>query len=315
MLRIVRLAHRPTHDAPILLFYSPGYLPYPNVANLVYSRLPGVRIIMVGRNPIERMYSSYLYNYVAPMVEQMRKGRVHNVLRGHDNDEYYQQYLFSFQEMVVAELAQLQKCLHESNGTAISGAQKEWGKYAWVQAEISRRQEAGLPRLADVDGHCYGNRRVSSKVLRAQWTDLQAAHPEKVILDRNTHLTQSIIGRSLYVLPLEWWYARMGSQAIFFVCTEELSDMSGEGVARVANFLGLPAFNFSSTISKGAFNVGGHRGYDTEVSWDVIANSSHHASVQTEIPLSDEVLQQVKDFLQPYNERLFQLTGRRCEGW
>ena len=87
---------------------SPGYLPYPGVAHIIYKRLPGVRFIMLGRNPIERMYSSYQYNYVAPMVDEMKRGHVKRIEKGHD-DDYYQKYLFSFEEMIVAELAHLQK--------------------------------------------------------------------------------------------------------------------------------------------------------------------------------------------------------------
>jgi len=293
---------------------SPGYLPYPSVAQLIYNRLPGVRFIMLGRNPIERMYSSYQYNYVVPMIEDMKKGLVKWVEKGHE-DDYYQKYLFSFEEMVVAELRHLQQnCLDEVNGTAITGAEKEYMEYGWVNDETLRRKEQGLPRLADIDGHCYGNR-VNSHVLRQQWNELQTANPEKVILDHNTHLIQSFIGRSLYALPLEWWYARFGDAPIYFVCTEELSDTTGRGVAQVARFLGLPNYDFSETVQKGAFNVGGHRGYDKEVTWEVIANDTHHVSIDSVIPLSDEVLKQVKSFLQPYNERLFHLTGRRCRSW
>lgn len=293
---------------------SPGYLPYPDVAQLIYNRLPGVRFIMLGRNPIERMYSSYQYNYVVPMIEDMKKGRVRRIEKDHD-DDYYHKYLFSFEEMVVAELRYLQQhCLDESSGTAIVGAEKQYSKYRWVKDELARRKEQGLPPLADIDSHCYGNR-VNSKVLRRQWYDLQTANPDKVILDHNTHLIQSFIGRSLYALPLEWWYARFGDAPIYFVCTEELSDTTGRGVARVATFLGLPNHDFSESVQKGAYNVGGHRGYDKEVPWDVIANDTQHASVDQTIPLSDEVMKQVKAFLHPYNERLFRLTGRRCRGW
>lgn len=294
---------------------SPGYLPYPSVANLVHRRLPGVRILALGRNPLERMYSSYQYNYVFPTIQQLKKGLAVRHVERFKDDDYYQQFLFSFEEMVVAELAQLQSCLDPVNGTAITGAEREFSsKYEWVGREIKRRKQEGLPPLADIDGHCYGDK-VSKKILRKQWADLQTQNPDKIIFDRNTHLTQSFIGRSLYTLPLEWWYARMGEAPIYFLCTEELSDTTGRGVANVASFLGLPAYNFSETVKKGAYNVGGHRGYDTEVSWDVLESESHHASVEKSIPLSDDVLRQVKAFIHPYNERLFHLTGRRCQGW
>lgn len=292
---------------------SPGYLPYPSVPHLVKNKLPGVRILAVGRNPIERMYSSYQYNYVQPTIEALQHGKILSIPKGMD-EEAYQTYLFSFEEMILAELAQVRKCLNVTHGTSVVEAAREWKKYDWVTDEMTRRKRKRLPPLADLDGFCYG-KRVSSTVVRDQWTDLAAQNPDKVIIDRNVHLIQSFIGRSIYVLPLEWWYARMGKDSIYFLCTEEMSDTSGSGVAKVANFLGLPAFNFSDTVRKGAYNVGGHRGYDEEVSWDVLESESHRASATKNIPLSEDVMRQVKDFIQPYNERLFALTGRRCHGW
>jgi hypothetical protein len=295
---------------------SPGYLPYPSVPHLIEERLPGgMRILVLGRNPLERMWSSYQYNYVTPMKESMQAGRVDHVEKDQPED-YYAQFLFSFEEMVVAELAQLRYCLNPVNGTAVVKARRQWkNKYEWTKLEYARRESWDLPPMADLDGHCYGERSRGG-ALRRQWADLMKDNPKKVILDRNTHLIQSIIGRSLYVLPLEWWYARMDASQIYFVCTEELSDTTGAPLNKVASFLGLPSYNFSETIQKGAYNVGGHRGYDTEVSWDVIeAEAEPVSSSENAIPLSDDVLQQVQDFVRPYNERLFQLTGRRCEGW
>ena len=293
---------------------SPGYLPYPDVPHLIQKRIPGVRIIALGRNPIERMYSSYEYNYVRPTVEEMQKGRVSHIERNRD-DEYYMSFLFSFEEMVAAELAWLKKCLDPATGSAVVQARKKWySKFTWVRTEMDRREKLNLPPMADLDGYCYGDR-VSKEVLRQQWASLQTDNKDKVILDHNSHLIQSIIGRSLYVLPLEWWFARFDKEDIHFVCTEELSDVSGKGVSRVADFLGLPGFNFSQVVQKGAYNVGGHQGYDNEVAWDIVANETHHASVLKPIPLSEDLLRQVQSFVQPFNERLFQMVGKQCQGW
>lgn len=99
---------------------------------------------------------------------------------------------------------------------------------------------------------------------------------------------------------------------IYFVCTEELQDLSGAPLDSVAQFLGLPAFNFSETVSRGAFNVGGHTGYEKETSWDEIVEESDNDAPEKTIPLSDEFLQELNDFIRPYNERLFELTGKRC---
>ena len=296
---------------------SPGYLPYPDVVRLMHQRLgDGPRIIVVGREPVDRAYSSYRYNYVYPTIQSMHRGRVKGVQRG-KTDDYYLKYLFSFEDMMRAELAVLRECLAAPNGTAILGARNSYGSQPWLQNEYQRREELGLPPLADLDGHCYGDQ-VDSKVLRKQWIGLMEQYPDKIIQDDIVHLTQAMIGRGLYTLPLEWWYAVYKPSDIYFICTEELSDMSGEPLNRLGQFLGLSSFNFSNTVTKGAYNVGGHRGYDKETAWTELDNENENESNETslveadEIPLSEELRKEVEDFIRPYNERLFALVGRRC---
>jgi hypothetical protein len=36
------------------------------------------------------------------------------------------------------------------------------------------------------------------------------------------------------------------------------------------------------------------------------------STIADTIPLSDQVRQELEDFVRPYNERLFNLVGRRC---
>lgn len=118
-------------------------------------------------------------------------------------------------------------------------------------------------------------------------------------------LKQSLIGRSLYTLPLEWWYGSFSKEDIYFVCTEELSDMSGEPINALSLFLGLPSYNFSKAVSRGPYNVGGHRGYDMEVKWtDVDINKQGN--------LPADLKRELDEFIRPYNQRLFKLTGREC---
>jgi hypothetical protein len=151
-----------------------------------------------------------------------------------------------------------------------------------------------------------------------------------------------MIGRSLYVLPLEWWYLQFDPQNIMFVCTEELSDPST--LNELVLQLGLPSYNFTSVVEEGAYNVGGHRGYDKATSWeelekdqedqeeetmDVMSNATmtnttqkqfHHSNdaatpspVMTNgIPISQELYDELQEFVKPFNERLFALTGKRC---
>ena len=287
-------------------------VPYPDVAPLMAERMPGSRLIVVGRDPIDRMYSSFVYSYIDPTIEQFRKNRVKGVPENLTDDEYKEKYLFSFEETMRAELKVLRKCLAEPNGSAIVKARERYKHRPWSKPYVTRN--SSLPLLTDLDSFCYGQR-VNSTVLRRQWAELVRENPEKIILDIRTHLLQSHVGRSIYVLPLEWWYLHFDANDIFFLCTEDMRDLSGNGMEPLRKWLGLPTFNFSQVLSQGAYNVGGHRGYDKEVTWDSLTqpNATGSFSPSKVIPLSPEFRQELEDFLRPYNERLFSLVGKRCQ--
>ena len=295
---------------------SPGYLPYPEVARLVKKEMPGPKIVTVGRNPLERSYSSYRYNYLEPTRAALKTGRVHTIKRNQP-DEMYEPYLFSFEQFIQAELKQLQKCIY---GFGIDLTRKRWYKSnRWTHEEFDRRQQppqddnnntlVNNNPLIDMDHVCYGDY-VNNTVLRPQWAELQMANPQKVILSNTAFLTQSLIGRSIYVLPLEWWYINFDPQDMMFVCTEDLSDP--QTMTELALQLGLPEYDFSDVIAQGAFNVGGHKGYDEATDWTIVEQETtkHNEDI---IPLSDAVKQEYLDFVRPFNERLFQLVGKRCQ--
>lgn len=308
------------HGALITGEASPGYLPYPKAVKATSDLLPGnPKLIVVGRNPLTRMYSSYRYNYRDPTLQTYKSGKRQGIL-AHQDDEYYEPYFFSFEDFVKAELVQLRKCLQEF------GPQKtrdRWYKHSWTRAEFDRRSNHSLDPLIDIDETCYGNI-INRTVARAQWAEMQMAHPERLIPSKNTFLIQSFIGRSLYVFPLEWWYIRFPSEDILFFCTEDLSDP--DKLNQLSLHLGLPSYNYTPVIAQGAFNVGGNRGYDQATSWEEIRDETmppsetSNASIdagETEvddgIPLSPETRRELLEFLRPYNERLFQLVGRRCD--
>ncbi|KAL7556115.1 hypothetical protein ACA910_020198 [Epithemia clementina (nom. ined.)] len=293
---------------------SPGYLPYPDVAPLLARRMPGSRLIVVGRDPIDRMYSSFVYSYIDPAIEAFRRNAVHGVPDNLTDEEYKEKYLFTFEETIRAELKVLRKCLAEPDGAAIVKARLRYQSTSWGAKVYEDRERLGLAPLADIDSFCYGSK-VNETVLRPQWAQMVAQHPQKVIIDKNTHLLQSHLGRSIYVFPLEWWYAHFDANDIFFMCTEDMKDLSGNSMEPLRKWLGLPVFNFSQTLQKGVYNVGGHRGYDKELSWDKItaANASGGFAPTRVIPLSADFREEVETFLKPFNERLFQLVGKRCQ--
>jgi len=220
---------------------------------------------------------------------------------------------------LTAELQVLKKCL-APDGIGIKNAKKLYGRGAFQQ-EYQRRESQGLPPMADIDGQCYGSRVQGAP--RKQWVELARAQPHKFLNVPNLHLSQAMIGRSLYVYPLEWWYALFPKQDLYFLCTEEMRDVSGEPVNKLGRFLGLPSYNFSSIISEGMYNVGGHKGYDKVTSWEEVAKEhgdenetltidQYQEEIKEDVPLSEEFRKEILEFFKPHNERLFELVGRRC---
>lgn len=296
---------------------SPGYMPYPDVAARTARLMPGTKIVAIGREPIDRAWSSYRYNYVRPASDIMKRGEAHGIKRGQTDEYYAEHHLFTFEEMLRAELEVLKECF-APGGPGQVESEKIYGSKSWAKAEYKRRQENGLPPLIDLDETCYGDR-VSETVPRKQWAHLLEANPEKFVELPHFYLTQALLGRSLYVFPLEWWYLTFPKEDIYFICTEEMRDLSGEPINELTQFLGLPSYDFSSVVGEGMYNVGGHKGYDKEVAWDEVekeeeeeSTGDDHSSNGTEIPLSDEFRQELEDFIRPFNERLFELIGRRC---
>lgn len=130
-------------------------------------------------------------------------------------------------------------------------------------------------------------------------------YPNKVINLPNLHVVQSLVGRSLYTLPLEWWYALYPKDDLYVLCNEDLKYRSSESMSSVTEFLGLPSFDFSEVTSAGMFNTGGNTGYDTVTKWD-------ESAAADDIPISSELRNEYMEFVKPFNERLFKLIGKRC---
>jgi hypothetical protein len=69
-------------------------------------------------------------------------------------------------------------------------------------------------------------------------------------------------------------------------------------------------------VGEGMYNVGGHKGYNKKVTWEQVEEEAKERfsgnKMEMDIPLPDEFRQELKDFIRPFNERLFQLVGRRC---
>ena len=262
------------------------------------------KIITIVRNPLGRAWSSYKYNYVQPALDKIKRKNHFKKVEKEKPDEYYmEKYLFSFEELLAAELKALRKCLQPNGFGELDTALKYKRMDQW-RPEFSRREEKKLPGLVVIDEYCYGNQ-LSKSIPRRQWEDLVHQNPDKVINVPNIFLVQSLIGRSLYTLPLEWWYAIYPKDDLYVVCNEGLKNEAAKTMSDLSDFLGLPEFNFTAAVNAGMYNVGENRGYDKPTKLDPNATAP-------QIPISDQLREEILNFIEPYNERLFELIGKRC---
>ena len=306
---------------------SPSYFPYPEVPDLIYSRTrapnePHPKVIAIVRDPILRSISSYKYNYVDPAIQLLMDSRKHNaalanIQEGMTKEYYNEHHLFTFEELVRAEIRLLKKCL-QPGGQAESMSREKYGPPNGIFAKdfiISSKP------LINADEFCYGDA-ISDTIPLAQWADLIKHNPNKVIVGLDYHLIRSIVGRSIYSLFLEWWYKRFTQDDIYVVCTEDLHFSAEDTMLNVSLFLGLPEFDFTNVTGEGMYNVGFHQGYDTVTTWDAVENKTagEHKSdgdgferTDYNVELSNELKKDLLDFFRPYNEALFQLSGKRCK--
>lgn len=383
---------------------SPGYMPYPDVAHrikVIMNTQAGngigqpvalPKIITIVRNPLERSYSSYNYNYIDPTFERIkadvekarkrldhknrsknshsnkikdiygkpssnnkksppRRKRKQRILKKASKDIHYKysdmidtivslnmtddqimkRYFFSFEEMILAELKLLKECL-KKGGKGELGAKRLYGNKSWAKVLFQRREDSwnetkwkqshhhsphNLPPLITLDESCYGDF-VSKKVPRRQWQELVDQHPHKIINVSNLHLVQSLLGRSIYSLPLEWWYDLYPNKDLYLVCNEDLKYRTSQTMSELSEFLGLPKFDFDDVVNKGMYNVGGNEGYDKVTTWGTQERNDDGSKEEATgnndaiIPLSDGLKKEVLSFVEPYNERLFEISGKRC---
>jgi hypothetical protein len=309
---------------------SPSYFPYPEVPHLIHERMraenePHPKIIAIVRDPISRSMSSYKYNYVDPALKMLSKRpknpQAHAALENIPEempDEYYiENHLFTFEELVRAEIKVLQQCL-VPDGVAEQMSRSKYGPPNGMYADDFT--DAAIP-LINADEFCYGES-ISDAVPLAQWAELIQQNPNKLIVGLDYHLIRSIVGRSLYSLFMDWWYARFSQDDIYLICTEDLHFEPAETMLNVSLFLGLPRFDFTNVTSEGMYNVGFHQGYDTLTTWDEIEEEAvseddqddrDYANIGHDVDLSEELRNELMEFFLPYNEALFKLTGKRCQ--
>ena len=323
---------------------SPSYFPYPKVPHLIHERMSASKEVMKGkgsgafpkivsivRDPIARAISSYEYNYAQPALKLLLTQTEHEWMQSKDvlkripvgmSESYYREnHLFSFEDLVRAELQVLWECL-KPGGMAEQKSREQYGPPDGLFADAFRQRDAatGNQSLVNADEFCYGER-INSTVPLAQWAELILQHPDKIIDIDNLHLVRSIVGRGLYILFLDWWYEYFSPRDVYIVCTEDLHYRPNDTLLELSAFLGLPEFDFTNVTNVGMYNVGFHKGYDTVTSWDAIQEKSnedvgdhdlHDANFGYEVNISKELRKELMNFYLPYNERLFQVSGKKC---
>jgi len=264
------------------------------------------KIIVIIREPLERAWSSYKYSYVNPAMEHLRGSSSLAITEQLSAESY----LFSFEDFIAAELKNLRDCL-KPGGQAEEGARQMYFNQTWSHAEFERREREGLPPLLDLHEQCYDENISHSRIQKKQWSDLVKAQPHKVIDLPDKNLFESLIGRGLYALSLEWWYIEYTPDDIFVACNEDMRHRPEELMDELsAGFLGLPSFNFSNVIRAGLYNVATNPGYDVATKW----SSEFATDVEAQlIPISNTLKAEFEAFVKPYNERLFALIGKRCD--
>lgn len=310
---------------------SPSYFPYPEVPHMIRERTrapggPHPKIIAILRDPISRSMSSYQYNYVVPALKMIMNSSKNtkannalaNIKEGMSEEYYIENHLFSFEELVRAEISVLAECLW--CGVAEDMSRKRYGPPNGIYANDYLDPDSPLT-LENADEFCYGEA-PSDDVPLLQWADLIQQNPDKVIIGLDYHLIRSIVGRSLYSLFLTSWYACFPKEDIYVVCTEDLRFEPSATMSNVSRFLGLPEFDFTNVTDGGMYNVGFNQGYDTVTSWEDIENKTVNdedsdyqdfANIGYDVDISDELRNELADFFRPYNEDLFQLIGKQCK--
>uniref|UniRef100_A0A7S2RS97 Sulfotransferase domain-containing protein n=1 Tax=Rhizochromulina marina TaxID=1034831 RepID=A0A7S2RS97_9STRA len=249
---------------------SPGYIVYHHVPGAVQRVLPQVRILAVVRDPIDRLWSSYHYNYLDLLHRGQRPVHIKSFVR--------------------VEKDILDSCLRRNS--------------------YSPRIGSAGGKMVDVYSSCIQQtpERKHLSLIREREAELRADSKEVAFPRSTSHLYRMFISRGLYSLMLEWWYDLFPDGQIHVICTEHLHDDSAATMTGAARFIGLDDFDFTATVEKGKYNALANRGYDKVTSWDQAAETEGKRP-----PIDEETRAALADIFHPFNERLFELTGNRCD--
>jgi hypothetical protein len=264
---------------------SPGYMVYARVPPLVVRALPQVRIIAILREPLDRLWSSYHYNSVDVLGPQGRPA--------------------GLEHFVAVEMGILRGCLARQGYDARVGS----GPNADVRYAVDFVACYDAP-------HNSPKQQVRDVRAAVGASDGKDAARRVSFPNTNPHLYRQFLGRGAYSLMLEHWFGAFDRDAIAILCTDDITAQGGGSLPgtvgpaatmrRVALFLGLDgSFDFEATVAKGKFNAAGLRGYDQVTPWGEAVKDGKD-------PMPLALAAALQAFYRPFNERAFELAGRRC---
>ena len=262
---------------------SPGYIVYHDVPGRIHASVPGVRLLAVLRDPVDRAYSAYEYHYLRHMRET---SNIDPDARGHAE---IRPRPMTFLELAQQEIEHLKRCLD-----------------AFAKAH-------GEGALVDLSDECYKKRNVRQQWPDSRWTTWPFVTPRKA-----QWVYRSMIARGRYADQLSHYFAEWGKKEHFLhvVCSEDLLEKPAQTMAAVAEFLGLPGpphFAFDKVVAKGMYNVHGAEGYEQATipdGWGENAGAAYGQRVRAAIP--PEAKKVLGAYFKPHNERLFKMIGKRC---
>mmetsp|Transcript_8985 Transcript_8985/g.30655 ORF Transcript_8985/g.30655 Transcript_8985/m.30655 type:complete len:382 (+) Transcript_8985:2-1147(+) len=168
----------------------------------------------------------------------------------------------------------------------------------------SRRKDRGS--VLDFTSHIYESirERKEYEACRDRNRDLGELHKLQVCFGsklRSPELGWRHVDKGVYVDQLERWFLNYPRENFLVKTLEEFHEAPAEHFRDVCDFLGV------GTVGPGAFN-------SSEQVLQMLTKSFLKSPNRSKQPLPDKVLQDLRDFYRPYNERLERLLGRRL-GW
>ena len=247
---------------------SPGYLPSSESASRTGEHLKGVRIIVLVRDPVERAYSSYKYNYVNAILGDVRARGVRSRRRrrereakvgidGHmeainaELEEVDKRRLVTFEEFVDAEMDYIRKCM-QGRGGEREGVMERC--FEGRDGEDPSEQWKSIPKTL---------------------VDERGVRIDRIFDTNGNHLVRSMLARGMYSSQVDVWRRHHREENVHVMCTSDLdvremgADIVGEKIDEVAAFIGLEKFDFEPAVGAiGVLNHGSKPGYERATAWD-----------------------------------------------